>query len=109
MAAEPRLRAIDIKEASAFRSPGVQAVPLAAAATVVALVGYLICRIVSVIAPGFLVWFLEPWFHGVMLQPLIPSISTFQPTEFVIGLLTFSVTVWLTVFVFARLYNRWSR
>lgn len=110
MTAQSKPREVPLREVTPVHAHGhAHPVPLANAATAVALVLYAACRIVSVIAPTFLVWLFEPWFHGVMLQPLIPAISAFQPAEFVIGLVTFGGTVWLTAYGFARLYNAWSR
>ncbi len=74
-----------------------------------ALTLYVACRIVSVFAPGLLVWFLQPWFHGFALETSLAAISAFQPAEFVIGLLTFGGTAWLSAFAAARLYWAWSR
>ncbi|GBD20790.1 hypothetical protein HRbin28_01238 [bacterium HR28] len=83
-------------------------VPLANAAATVALAAYLICAVLSALAPGVLVWFFQPWLHGLSLEPLRPAGTWFRPAEFVIGLITFPAAVWLTTAAIAALYNTWA-
>lgn len=109
MAAQTESRRVSLTEVGPSRGRGARAVPLANAATAVAVALYTICRIASVMALGLLVWFFQPWFHGIALQPSLAAIATFQPAEFVIGFVTFGGTVWLSAFAFARLYSVWSR
>lgn len=47
--------------------------PLANAAAAVALVGYLICAALCIVAPDVLDWFFQPWLHGLTLAPLRPA------------------------------------
>ncbi len=84
-------------------------VPLANATSAVALVGYLICAALSIAAPDVLVWFFQPWLHGLSLAPLRPAGAWFRPGEFVVGLVTFAGTVWLATAAIAGLYNAWVR
>lgn len=88
--------------------PRLGVVPLANAAAVVALVGYLICAAVSIVAPDVLVWFFQTWLHGLSLAPLRPAGAWFRPDEFVVGLITFAGTVWLATAAIAELYNAWA-
>ena len=83
--------------------------PLANAATAVALIGYLVCAAISVVAPDVLVWFFGSWLHGLSLEPLRPAGAWFRADTFVVGLITFGGTVWLAAAATAWLYNRWSR
>lgn len=97
-----------IRSEAASESARLAAVPLANAATVVALVGYLICAALSIVAPDVLVWFFQPWLHGLSLAPLRPAGAWFRPGEFVVGLVTFAGTVWLVTAAIAGLYNAWG-
>ncbi len=83
---------------------GVAVVPLANAATVVGESLYVLCRLVSVVAPDLLVWLFQPWFHGLTLDTFRPE---FRPDEFALGFVTFGVFVWLVVFATGLLYNTW--
>ncbi len=83
-------------------------VPLANATAVVALAAYLACAALSVVAPSVLVWFFQPWLHGLSLEPLRPAGTWFRPGEFVVGLITFPGTVWLATAAIAALYNAWA-
>jgi hypothetical protein len=64
---------------------------------------------VSVVAPSFLIWLVQPWFHGVALETSMAAISVFQSVEFVIGFVTFGGLTWLSSYFAARLYHVWSR
>jgi hypothetical protein len=81
---------------------------LANAVTAVALAAYVICATVALVAPDLLIWFLQPWFHGLSLDPLRPAGAWFRPTEAVIGLITFGASVWVGTAAAAWLYNAWS-
>lgn len=97
---------------SAPMHPGIaaqlEAVPLANAATVVALAAYLVCAAIALVAPDILVWFFQPWLHGLSLEPLRPTGAWFRPGEFLVGLLTLGGSVWVVTAAVAWLYNRWS-
>src|SRR5262245_59078135 len=77
-------------------------VALASAIASTALVLYTACRVIRAIDPGFLIWLLQPWFHGIALDASLSAISVFQPSEFVIGFVTFGATVWLFSYLGAR-------
>lgn len=84
-------------------------VPLANAATVVALAAYLLCAAVAAVAPDLLIAFFQPWLHGLTLEPLRPTGAWFQPGAFVFGLITFGASVWVSIAAVAWLYNAWAR
>lgn len=84
-------------------------VPLANAAAAVAAAGYLLCALVSILAPELLITFFRPWFHGFALEALRPAGAWFQLSDFVSGLITFTATTWLALAAFAWLYNAWVR
>lgn len=86
-----------------------EAVPLANAATTVALAGYVICAVLTLFAPDAVPWLFQSWSHGLSLDPLRTVGPTFRPIEFVAGLVTFGGTVWLATAAVARLYNAWTR
>lgn len=108
MASAERMQAAGLERAHGEHAAGFDVVPLANAATAVTLGAYLICALVAVIAPDLLLWFFQPWFHGVSLEPLRPTGPWFRPGEFVLGLFTFGGSVWVGTAAIAWLYNRWS-
>lgn len=83
--------------------------PLANAASAVALIGYLICAALSIVAPDVLMWFFGSWIHGLSLELVRPAGAWFRADTFVVGLITFGGPVWLAVAGTAWLYNRWCR
>ncbi len=82
---------------------------LANAATVVAVAAYVICGVLSAVAPDARIWLFQPWLHGLSLVPLRPDGPWFQPGEFALGLVTFGGSVWLVTAAIAGLYNRLSQ
>ena len=62
---------------------------LANAVTAVALAAYIICATLALVAPDLLIWFFQPWFHGLSLDPLRPTGAWFRPGEAIVGLITF--------------------
>lgn len=109
MTAQSRPYELPVSEVLSLPAPRTHHIALASATSTVALVLYTACRVVSVASPGLLIWFLEPWFHGIALETSLAAISVFQPAEFVIGFFTFGGTVWLSTYFAARLYHAWSR
>ena len=87
----------------------VEVTPLASAVTAVAVVAYMLCAIVAAVAPDLLLWFFQPWLHGLTLEPLRPTGAWFRPGEFLVGLVTFGASVWVATAAAAWLYNRWPR
>lgn len=70
----------------------------------VAAAAYVICAVVSVVAPDLYLWFFQSWLHGLSLEPLRPSGSMFNLGSSLIGLLTLTATAWFGAFAVARLY-----
>jgi hypothetical protein len=93
----------------ARRVERVDATTLANAATAVAAAAYVICRLLALIVPDALWWVARTWFHGLALVPDGPAGYGQGVLDFTVGLVTFSVFVWLVVAATARLYNAWSR
>lgn len=68
---------------------------------------YIFCRIVAVVAPDALVYVANSWFHGLVVNPVIPEDSgLLSPVSFVAGLVTFWATAWFTGWMTATVYNR---
>jgi hypothetical protein len=86
-----------------------EVMPLANAAATVALVGYVLCAVVALVAYEVYIGFFQPWFHGMTLAPIRPTGDWFNLGTFVTGLITFGATVWLATAATAWLYNAWSR
>ena len=100
---------IDLYQGAAGQAGRVQVVPLANAAATVAVVGYLGCVALSILAPDVLLWFAQTWVHTLALEPVRPVIAWFQPGPVVVGLITFGGAVWLGTAAIAWLYNWLAR
>ena len=77
-----------------------------AVATVVG-VGYILCRLVAAVAPGFLFNVGQSWFHTVNLEPLRTT-GSMSTGMFSLGLVTSVVASWVAAFAAAELYRRWA-
>jgi uncharacterized protein DUF5676 len=77
-----------------------------AVATVVG-VGYILCRLIAAVAPGFLFNVGQSWFHTVNLEPLRTT-GSMSTGMFLLGLVTLVVVSWVAAFATAELYRRWA-
>jgi uncharacterized protein DUF5676 len=77
-----------------------------AVATVVG-VGYVLCRLIAAVAPGFLFNVGQSWFHTVNLEPLRTT-GSMSTGMFFLGLVTSVVVSWVAAFGTAELYERWA-
>ncbi len=80
---------------------------LASAVATVVGVGYILCRVVAVVAPQFLFHVGQSWFHTVNLEPLRTTASM-SIGMFILGLVTSVVVSWIAAFATAELYRRWA-
>lgn len=83
-------------------------VVLANAATTVMVSLYVVCRIVSLIAPDFLFTVARSWFHTLSLDSSRGT-TPMESGTFLFGLITLSVLVWVTTYATVDLYNRWLK
>lgn len=82
--------------------------PLANSAAAVVGVGYVLCRILTAIAPQVIFTIGQSWFHTVNLS----SVQATTPMSFrlfLLGLVSSMVVAWVSVYAAARLYNRWEK
>ena len=77
-----------------------------AVATVVG-VGYILCRLIAAVAPGFLFNVGQSWFHTVNLEPLRTT-GSMSMGMFGLGLVASVVVSWVAAFATAELYRRWA-
>ena len=86
----------------------VKPIALANASTVVALGIYVVCRIVSLIAPDLLFSVSQSWFHAFSMESVI-SVTPMNIGTFIFGAVMLSVLVWLTFYSAAILYNKLAK
>ncbi len=86
-------------------APKFAVVSLASAAALVAAAAYVICLVLSLVAPDLLLGILQTWAHSIAIAPLRADSTGFQPGPALIGLVTFSGFVWLATAATAWLYN----
>jgi hypothetical protein len=99
-----RAQPIGTAACEAERAPKLAVVSLAGAAAIVAAVAYVVCLVISQVAPDLLLALFQTWAHSFSVAPL-QTTPTFQPGSAVVGLVTFSGFVWLTTAATAALYN----
>lgn len=78
------------------------------ASTVVSVGLYVVCRVVSLVAPDFLFSIAKSWIHTFELDST-KAIAPMELGTFIFGVITLSVLVWITSYTTIVLYNRWAR
>lgn len=82
-------------------------VAFANAFTLVSLGVYVVCRVLSLVAPDLLFSVGKSWFHTFSLESM-KAVAPFDLGTFIFGAVTLSVLVWATTYVGAFLYNKWA-
>ena len=83
------------------RQSAVDCLALANSAAVIALGWMLFCRFFYIPFPSLTVYIFQSWFPALNLQSLW---SAQLLGQFLVGIITFPLAVWLTVFFFTKLY-----
>lgn len=79
-------------------------IAFAHAATIVTVIFYLVCWLVSAMAPDFVFSIAKSWLHSVSLETL--KLATPMPSSTAIfGLVTLVVLTWVTTYGTIWLYN----
>lgn len=78
------------------------------ASTTVGLVVYVVCRVLSLVAPDLLFTIGQSWFHTINLDSA-KATTSMDIGIFVLGGVSVAVLVWLTTFAVATLYNKWAK
>lgn len=81
-----------------------KSVAFANAATIVAAVYYTVCALFSSLIPGFFVNIIQSWVHTLNLETIKGGNPTLNSN--IIGLITFSLSTWVTAYALAFVYNR---
>lgn len=86
----------------------IKPVAFANAFTVVGLAGYVICRVLSLVAPDLLFSIGQSWFHTFNLNTVRATVPLDFGT-FLVGGITFGLLVWIASFAGVTLYNKWAK
>lgn len=78
------------------------------AITIVFVVAYVICGLISFIAPDLLFSIAGSWFHGMNLEA-IKATTPMGLGTFIFGVVTFAGYVWFLTFSGASLYNKFAK
>ena len=81
---------------------------LANAATVVLLVVYVFCRILSLLAPDFLLSLGQSWFHTIDLG-VVGTTASLNLGEFLLGAVSLGIITWVITYATAFVYNRFLK
>jgi len=76
--------------------------------TVVSLGVYVVCRVLSLIAPDFLFSVGKSWFHTFSLDSM-RAVSPMDLGTFIFGAVSLAFLVWITTYSGAALYNKWAK
>jgi hypothetical protein len=69
---------------------------------------YIVCRVVSFVAPDFLFDVARSWFHTFSVDSL-RGVASMDMGTFLFGGVSMVVLVWVTTYVTIVLYNRWAK
>ncbi|MEK7558914.1 MAG: DUF5676 family membrane protein [Patescibacteria group bacterium] len=83
-------------------------IALANAFTTVALGLYVLCRIISLVAPDFLFSVAKSWFHTFSVDS-IKGTASMDIGTFLFGAISLAVLTWITAYTGTLLYNKWSK
>lgn len=78
------------------------------AATTVAVVGFVLCRVLSYLIPDILFAIAQGWVHTLNLEPIRAT----TPIPFGLMLLDgliFAGLIWVATYAVASLYNAWAK
>lgn len=78
------------------------------ATTVVIAAYYVICVVLSYVAPDFLFSIGQSWVHSLNLN-VLKTETSISLTSSVWGLITISVVTWITTYAVIWLYNKWHK
>ncbi len=78
------------------------------ALTVVTAVFYVVCWLVSYVAPDFVFGIATSWFHTVNLES-VKATTQMDLVTALWGLVSISVLTWVTTYASIWLYNYWAK
>lgn len=82
-------------------------IPFANSLTAVTAVLYVVCRVLVIVAPGFLGSLFQSWVHTIDVSSLAQRPS--GAGEFIFGLVSLAVVTWSFGYAWAWLYNQWGK
>ena len=68
---------------------------------------YVFCRIAVSLFPNLSISIAQSWFHGLEISKV--SGWSLSLNSFILGLVTFTITAWLTGYTFAKVYNYFAK
>jgi hypothetical protein len=77
------------------------------AMAVVTGVGYVVCRVLSWVVPGWLFTIAQSWFHTFNVAPGV--VEEFSSSTLLIGLITSMAVAWIWTYAVVALYKRWAK
>lgn len=78
------------------------------AVTAVTAVFYVVCLVLSMVAPDLVRSIGNSWAHSINLE-LIKSTDNVFSTNALLGLVSVSVVAWVTTYATIWLYNKWAK
>lgn len=82
--------------------------PFAHAVTIITVVFYIACVLLSYIAPDFLFNIAQSWIHSLNIQALKQG-NPMSINSVIYGLVTIAVVTWITTYATIELYNRLAK
>lgn len=70
-------------------------------------IGYLICRILAWLVPGWFFTIAQSWFHTLISPAGV--VEEFSSSTLLIGLISSMAVAWIWTYAVVALYRRWSK
>ncbi len=83
----------------------IKVLPFATALAAVMAAFYLLCALLALLVPDFLLALFQSWFHGLDLAKLAPDGALVTLPRFIIGLVSLTLVTWFFAAGWATLYN----
>lgn len=77
------------------------------AMSVVTGIGYVICRILAWLVPGWLFTIAQSWFHTFIFPAGV--VEEFSSSTLLIGLISSMAVAWIWTYAVVALYRRWAK
>lgn len=78
------------------------------AGTTITVIFYIVCWLLSSIAPDLIFSISESWLHSINIESL-KATTTMSFGTVVFGLISISLLTWITTYATIWLYNKWAK
>ena len=82
--------------------------PFASAVTTVTASGFILCGLLAFLIPDLFWAIVNSWFHAINLDA-VRATTPMSFGTFILGIVTFTIYIWVITYLAANLYNKWAK